>query len=99
MSQELLSQKMKRTCDGCGTTYEWDMVGLNAEIIKQLENWYTIIREIFFDGEFRKMMVQCCSLACTPVAAVKLALPPQQEEPADNIDLASLRASNYTKPN
>lgn len=95
MSQECVSQKIKRTCEGCGTQVEWEIVGLTAETAKQMEAWYTVIREVFMDGQPVKMMVQACSLPCVPVAAVKLAMPPQQEEPADNIDLASLRASNY----
>ncbi len=95
MSQEVTSQKIKRTCDGCGAQVEWEMVGLTEETVKQMEAWYTIIREVFMNGSFVKMMVQCCGLSCIPVGAVKLALPPQQDEPADNIDLASLRAANF----
>jgi hypothetical protein len=99
MSQEMMHSLMKRTCNGCGASYEWDMIGMDEEVVKKLEEWYTVVREVFFRGQFEKMLVHACSLPCVPVAAVKLALPPQQDEPEDNIDIASLRAANYTKPN
>lgn len=94
MSQDIISQKIKRTCEGCGTVKEWELVGMQEDTIKEMQDWYTIIREVYAEGHFVKVMVQACSLACTPVAAVKLALPKMEDEPADNIDLASLRASN-----
>lgn len=94
MSQEITSQKIKRVCEGCGVVKEWELVGMQEDTVKEMQEWYTIIREVFVDGRFVKIMVQACSLACTPVAAVKLALPKMEDEPADNIDLASLRAAN-----
>lgn len=94
MSQEMISQKIKRTCDACGATKEWELIGMQEETIREMQDWYTVIREVFFNGQFTKIMVQACSLACTPAAAVKLALPKLQEEPADDIDLASLRTSD-----
>jgi hypothetical protein len=94
MSQEMISQKIRRTCEGCGVVKEWELIGMGEETIIEMQNWYTIIREVFFDGKFEKIMVQACSLACTPAAAIKLALPKVAEEPSDDIDLASLRASN-----
>jgi hypothetical protein len=94
MSQEIVSQKLKRTCDGCGSVVEWEMIGLQEATIIEMQEWYTIIREVFVEGRFVKIMVQACSLACTPAAAIKLALPKMREEPADNIDLAALRVSD-----
>jgi len=93
MSQEMISQKIKRACDACGKTAEWDLIGLQPETIREIQDWYTVIREVWFDGRWEKIAVQVCSLACVPAGAIKLALPKMQEEPADNIDLASLRAS------
>jgi hypothetical protein len=94
MSQTVISQKIQRTCDGCGIVKEYELVDMRDTTIVEMQDWYTVIREVFFQGEFRKIMVQACSLACTPAAAVKLALPKVQDEPVDNIDLASLRTSN-----
>ena len=93
MSHEIVSQKIKRTCDACSKVAEWDLIGLQPETIREMQDWYTVIREVWFDGRFEKIMVQTCSLECVPAGAIKLALPKVQEEPADNIDLASLRAS------
>ena len=98
MSQEMISQKIKRTCDACGKTAEWDLIGLQPETIRELQDWYTVIREVWFNGRFEKIMVQTCSLECVPAGAIKLALPKVQEEPADNIDLAALQASSI-QPN
>lgn len=94
MSQEMISQRIKRTCEGCGLVKEWELIGMGEETILEMQNWYVVIREVFFDGRFTKIMVQSCSLACVPAAAIKLALPRLAEEPADDIDLESLRASN-----
>ena len=94
MSQETVSQKIKRTCDACGLVKEWELIGMSENTVNEMTAWYTVIREVF-DPEARgfvKLLVQACSLACVPVAAVKLALPPREEEPT--IDLASLRANN-----
>ena len=91
MSQEMVSQKLKRTCDACGAVVEWEMVDAGEETIRAMESWYTVIREVFVDGKFVKIMVQTCSLACVPAGAVKLALPKRAEEPDERIDLASLQ--------
>lgn len=89
--QELISQKIKRTCQGCGATKEWELVEPSKDTLTEMQEWYTVIREIFIEGHgFEKMVVQACQLSCVPAAAVKLALPPQQDnEPP--IDLSSLR--------
>lgn len=95
MSQEMVSQLLKRTCDGCGLCKTWEMVNLHerpAQII-EMQAWFTVVREVFMPGEgFVKMMVQVCSSDCITVAAAKLKLPePEQEVPADSIDLAALQ--------
>jgi len=90
MSQECVSQKIKRTCDACGTEREWELIGPSENTLREMENWYTVIREVVVGDRFQKLLAQACSLACVPVAAVKLALPPAPPE-APEIDLASLR--------
>lgn len=94
MSQEMTSQKMKRTCEGCGIIKEWELVGMQVSTIQEMQEWYTVIREVFVDGQFMKIMVQACSLACVPPAAIKLALPQIAEEPPDDIDLTALREAS-----
>ena len=93
MSQQLISQKIKRTCEGCGLEKEWELVGAPAEQVVEMTQWYTIIREVYDPQEqhFVKLTVQACSLPCVPAAAVKVAVLPQNDEPADPIDLGSLR--------
>ena len=90
MSQEIVSQRIKRTCQGCDAVKEYELVGMSEDTTKEMQDWYTVIREVFDGERFVKIMAQACSLACVPAAAVKLALPPQPEEP--EIDLASLRS-------
>ena len=93
MSHEVVSLKIKRTCEGCGAVVEWELINSPETTISEMQGWYTVIREIFVEDRFVKMMVQACSLACVPAAAVKLALPPQDTS-IDNIDIASLRAGS-----
>lgn len=96
MSQETVSHIIRRTCDGCKKITDWDFTKIDEKTIKEMEEWYTVIREVYIEGQFAKMMVQACSLSCIPAAAVKLALKPQMEEGPDQIDLASLRAPKET---
>ena len=97
MSQEMVSQILKRTCDGCGVVKTWEMVNIQErpETIIEMQGWFTVVREVFMPGEgFIKMMVQVCSPECITVAAAKLKLPepePEQEVASDNIDLAALQ--------
>lgn len=93
MSKEIVSQVMKQTCEACGATKEWELVGAdqNKAILEEMQQWYTVGRKVISNGQMIQLSAEACSLACVPAAAVKLALPPQEEEPADRIDLASLR--------
>lgn len=94
MSKELTSQIMKQVCDACGVAKEWELVGAdqNQTTLDEMQEWYIVNRKVIINGRMTQLTADACSLACVPAAAVKLALPPQ-EEPVDNIDLASLRVS------
>jgi hypothetical protein len=96
--ETMSSQKMKRVCDACGSEKEWELIGVQEAAILEMQEWYMITRAVVVNGQFQKISVNACSLACVPAAAVKLALP-EQREPDDNIDLASLRAANFNQPN
>lgn len=103
MSEIMSSQKMKRTCDACGVEKEWELVNATEQSILEMQEWYLITRKVILPDEigrphFTQVQVNACSLPCVPAAAVKLALPQQEQAPEDNIDLASLRAANY-QPN
>lgn len=97
MSQEMVSQQLRRTCDGCGLVKTWEMVNIQErpEQIIEMQAWFTVVREVFMPSEgFIKMMVQVCSPDCIAKAAEKLKLPDQEpvaEEGPDNIDLAALQ--------
>src|SRR6202795_4584716 len=95
MAKELISQRMKQTCDACGAMKEWELVGAdeNPTILSEMQEWYIVTRKVIINGRMTQLTADACTFACTPAAAVKLALPPQSE-PTDNIDLASLRVSN-----
>ena len=99
MSEAMVSQKMKRGCDGCGKEVEWELVGATEQAINEMQDWYLVIRNVILPDEtgrprFTKVQSNACSLPCVPAAAIKLALPSPANEPEDNIDLASLRAGN-----
>ena len=98
MSKEVISQVMQQTCEGCGNAKTWELVGAdqNPEILGEMQGWYTVTRKIVVPDEYSRPALQqltadACCLACVPAAAIKLALPSSQDEPADNIDLNSLR--------
>jgi hypothetical protein len=84
---------VKRTCDGCGKVYEFDIVNgeTSPETTLELQNWYTSIREIFDGEQWVKGIRQSCCFACVSVAAASLALPPQRES---GVDLNALRAGD-----
>ena len=94
MSEVMSSQKMQRTCEGCGITKEWELVGATDESILEMQEWYMITRGVLVNGRFEKWSVNACSLPCVSIAVLRLAAP--QGEPADNIDLNSLRAGNLS---
>jgi hypothetical protein len=99
MSKLITSQKMEMTCEACGKQVEWELVGADQDpvILQAMQSWYTVARKVIDPrtGALTQMMGDACGLECVTVVAVKLAVPPQDAEPADNIDLASLRAANF----
>jgi hypothetical protein len=93
MSQQLISQLVKQTCDACGASKEYELSTVTEETLKSMQEWYTVSRQVIIDGQLQKIGGQACCLACVPAAAVKLALPKQDsvEGADDHIDLASLQ--------
>jgi hypothetical protein len=96
MSQKIVSQKIEKTCDGCGVRKEYETVGLTPEVVLELQEWRTIWREIYAGGEWAKVPFHACSNACLAAADLKVDTALHSEEPPDNIDLDSLRTR---KPN
>jgi hypothetical protein len=97
MSQTVISQKIKRTCDGCQKEFEYELIGQRPDTeIEELFNWVTLIRELPDQetGRMAKIMVQAHSLECIPAAGCKLYAVAQQNEP--NIDISALQVN---KPN
>lgn len=102
MAQEVISQKIRRTCDACGVVEEFEMQHITPETLARWEKWWAVIREVFdpTEGKMVKMLVQAHTIECVPAAAVKISLPviaalnPNTDDSQpDNIDLASLQAS------
>jgi hypothetical protein len=93
MSQRELSRsiRIERTCEGCGKKVEFEVINTTPAERAEMEKWHTIIREAWVPEEegWTKLMVQACSIPCLELAALKMQLLP--EEPADSIDLGSLR--------
>lgn len=99
MSQKLVHHTIEKTCEGCGVVKQYDLVEATPEIIKEMENWYAVVREMLVPdlqnggAKYEKFMVQAHDPGCVPVALLKLmklgiAVDP---EPEDEIDLASLQ--------
>ena len=86
MSQEVVSQKVERTCEGCGTKVVFEMVNPTDQAVTEMTEWFTIVREIADSqtGRFHKLMVQACSMPCIAAAALKLAVVPSNAP--DDID-------------
>jgi len=101
MSKELVSQVMQQTCDACGATKKWELIGadMNEPLLEEMQEWYIVQRKVVVRGQLTAIAADACSLACVPAAAVKLALPPQSGEDQGSIDLASLQAANFQAPN
>jgi hypothetical protein len=104
MSQEVISQKIRKTCEGCGSITEFEMINTPDETLTTLQNWYTVIRELLVmtpqGPQYQKAMVQACSPTCVSAATLKLVSipiqipPPAGSENEPEIDLASLRMSD-----
>ena len=95
MSKQMISQRVKQTCDGCGESKETETVGCSeTEIVTEIQRWYIVGRKVLIDGVLQQRQVDACSLACVPAAAIKLALPKVDEPTVDNIDLAALRVGD-----
>lgn len=90
--QELVSQKVRRVCDACGKESQWELVNAPLETSQQMSEWYDVSRVFLVEGQPMKIVKQACSLACVPVAATQLALPPVPEEEGHAVDLNALRA-------
>jgi hypothetical protein len=94
MSQEEISRKVRRTCEGCGKAVEYEFIGATDAALVEMMSWYTIVRQFLINGRPEKLMVQACSITCVPAAALKLeAVPSGLDEPADQIDLSTLQVN------
>lgn len=93
MSQEVVSQIVERTCEGCGKKVKFEMVNPTDNAVTEMTEWFTIVREVADSatGRFHKLMVQSCSMPCIVTAALKLAQVPSNTP--DDIDLSALRQS------
>jgi len=96
MSKEVISQRMKQTCEGCGKIVEWELVGAdqNLQTLTEMQQWFQVGRKAVIGGQMVQLTADACSPTCASVAAVKLSNPPESEEQPDQIDLQSLRAAN-----
>lgn len=96
MSKQVVSQQMEMTCDACGETKKWELVGAdqNLTLLEEMQEWYTVSHKVIDPrtGQLTQLMGDACSLPCVPPVAVKLAVPAPPI--SDGIDLESLRAKN-----
>ena len=97
MSAEVISQKVRRTCDACGKAEDFELVGIlddtdaGREARERWSKWYAIIHELYpLDGPAQKLGGLACSLECVPAVAVKPLLPETEES---NIDLSQLQVN------
>lgn len=97
MSKEIITQVMKATCEGCGQSKSWDLIGADANesMLVEMQEWYVVGRKVVDQRRgLVSISADACCLACVPVAAIKLALPPSDSEPDEpKIDLSALRVN------
>ena len=99
MAKQIVTQVMEMTCEACGATKTWDLVGAdqNLAMLQEMQEWYVVGHKVVsLDGQLIQLTGDACALACVPAVAIKLALPP---EPADNIDLSALRVNRGSLAN
>lgn len=104
--RRIKSQIIENVCDNveCGKHEEFEMIGLNEDVVTRLEAWRVITREVFMGGEFTKYNLLACSPSCgvavdlqfetkknEAIARAKQAEQEQLRE--DNIDLKSLQVN------
>jgi hypothetical protein len=104
MSTEMVSHKIQKTCEGCGVVKVYEMVNAGVDTVQELENWYTVVREMLVPGpegpHYEKFMVQAHEPGCVPAALLKLMkLGLAQDEPQDEIDLRELQQTKDTSVN
>lgn len=99
MSTRIKTQIGEKTCDGCGKVVEVELAVNEGSaefdsLSELLSKWYKVGRRVYIPAQGRCMDLQAeaCSLECVPAAAVKLALPPAEED--STIDLNSLRTGS-----
>jgi hypothetical protein len=92
MSEEIVSQRLKRICDGCGAEKEWEIANPSDSTIMEMHEWYTIVRVLPIEGRYAKVAVQACRAACLESAGNKLNSW-KFSDPDDNINLANLQVS------
>ena len=101
MSQRELSRsiRIERTCEGCGKKLEFEAITPTVLEREEMTKWHTVIREEWIpeEGGWVKLMVQVCGISCLERGALKMAVLP--EEPADGIDLESLRVKSNPQVN
>lgn len=95
MSQEVISQRVKFTCQGCEKSEEFELVPQTVEVLEKMSKYFTLSRNVVENGQVYQLKVQACGIACVPAAATKLLVLPSASEPVDDINLADLQA---TKP-
>ena len=102
MSQQVISSKIERMCDGCGEKHEYEYVGMAEQpvLIQELEDWTQLTRELWNGREWVKMFAQALGLECVQKAATKMEIAIQTERArriaedakvSDGIDLNALR--------
>ncbi len=105
MSQQVISSKIERTCDGCGEKHEYEYVGMAEQpgLIQELEDWTQITRELWNGREWVKMFAQALGLECVQKASTKMEIMIQAErarrleaeaKTSDGIDLEALGKSS-----
>lgn len=93
--QRMVSQKIERTCEGCGVTKTYELVAMTEETIQELEGWRRVVREIAMDGQFVKAVIDACSSQCMVTADLQFEVKRREMQEAnrnnDTINLAELQ--------
>lgn len=70
---------IRRKCDFCGDTKEFNEGNMTVEQSREMSNWTTLVREYIVDGQAMPVMKHACKDSCAAnlLSTGALVLPPE----------------------
>ena len=81
------TQILRRKCDAvdCHVIHDFDLQNITPDVEKLMNNWFTIIREVFTNGQAVPVVKHACSYTCAQLV-LKTGLKPAQAIQTDGKD-------------